>query len=66
MPETRRNCRHASKPKLARKDLQGGGVGGESRPSSTHLGIMHRGGDGEDGSFILGWELKHLENGGPV
>lgn len=41
MPETRRNCRHVSKPKLARKDLQGGGVGGESRPSSTHLGIMH-------------------------
>lgn len=35
MPETTRNCRHVSKPKLARKDLQGGGVGGESRPSST-------------------------------
>lgn len=46
-PETKRNLpqRLASKPKLARKHLQGQGWG--PRPTYTHWGLMPREGDGE-------------------
>lgn len=43
-PETR-NCRHASKPRVSRKDPQGQGEW--SRPTSTHRGIAHGRGDRE-------------------
>lgn len=67
-PETR-NCRHASKPKGARKDLPG--QGGWPRPPSTHPGIAHRRGDREispSPRWKLPWKAlqpQPFENGAP-